>query len=121
MSLIQKVLQHFLQHLALALSFRFSFSVGRSVSLPSVGTLFPVDAGKFQPRLLQFKGLGKKYVRMVQVALAARLEEAAELPRGRLGAPEDLAGPIVFLASDMAAYVTGAALLVDGGMYVNLQ
>ena len=42
-------------------------------------------------------------------------------PLGRLGAPEDLAGPIVFLASDMAAYVTGAALLVDGGMYVNLQ
>ena len=45
----------------------------------------------------------------------------ARTPLGRLGAPEDLAGPIVFLASDMAAYVTGAALLVDGGMYVNLQ
>ncbi|QQV77331.1 SDR family oxidoreductase [Sphingomonas aliaeris] len=43
------------------------------------------------------------------------------VPLGRLGAPDDLAGPIVFLASDMAAYVTGAALLVDGGMYVNLQ
>lgn len=42
-------------------------------------------------------------------------------PLGRLGQPEDLAGPIVFLASDMAAYVTGAALLVDGGMFVNLQ
>ena len=42
-------------------------------------------------------------------------------PLGRLGMPEDMAGPIVFLASDMAAYVTGAALLVDGGMYVNLQ
>lgn len=42
-------------------------------------------------------------------------------PLGRLGQPEDLVGPIVFLASDMAAYVTGAALLVDGGMFVNLQ
>lgn len=40
---------------------------------------------------------------------------------GRLGAPEDIAGPVVFLASDMARYVTGAALLVDGGMFVNLQ
>ena len=39
----------------------------------------------------------------------------------RLGQPEDMVGPIVFLASDMAAYVTGAALLVDGGMFVNLQ
>jgi len=46
---------------------------------------------------------------------------AARVPLGRLGEPEDLAGPIVFLASDMARYVTGAALLVDGGAYVNLQ
>ncbi|UZK64677.1 SDR family NAD(P)-dependent oxidoreductase [Sphingomonas sp. M1-B02] len=43
------------------------------------------------------------------------------IPLGRLGEAEDLAGPIVFLASDMAAYVTGAALLVDGGAFVNLQ
>jgi L-rhamnose 1-dehydrogenase len=43
------------------------------------------------------------------------------VPLGRLGVPEDLAGPVVFLASDMARYVTGAALLVDGGMFVNLQ
>jgi len=43
------------------------------------------------------------------------------VPLGRLGRPEDLGGPIVFLASDMAAYVTGAALLVDGGAFVNLQ
>lgn len=46
---------------------------------------------------------------------------AGRIPLGRLGAPEDLAGPIVFLASDLAAYVTGAALLVDGGAFVNLQ
>jgi len=43
------------------------------------------------------------------------------IPLGRLGAPDDLVGPIMFLASDLAAYVTGAALLVDGGMFVNLQ
>jgi L-rhamnose 1-dehydrogenase len=43
------------------------------------------------------------------------------VPLGRLGQPEDLVGPITFLASDMARYVTGAALLVDGGAYVNLQ
>src|SRR5258706_2895856 len=45
----------------------------------------------------------------------------ARTPLGRLGRPEDVADPIVFLASDMARYVTGAALLVDGGMFVNLQ
>ena len=45
----------------------------------------------------------------------------ARIPLGRLGEADDLAGPIIFLASDMAQYVTGAALLVDGGAFVNLQ
>jgi L-rhamnose 1-dehydrogenase len=43
------------------------------------------------------------------------------IPVGRLGQPDDLAGPVVFLASDEAAYVNGADLLVDGGLFVNLQ
>ncbi|MGK6320738.1 SDR family NAD(P)-dependent oxidoreductase [Sphingomonas sp. DT-204] len=45
----------------------------------------------------------------------------SRVPLGRLGQPEDMVGPTVFLASDLARYVTGAALLVDGGMFVNLQ
>jgi L-rhamnose 1-dehydrogenase len=53
--------------------------------------------------------------------LAKRERMAARIPLGRLGEPEDLAGPILFLASDAARYVTGAALLVDGGAFVNLQ
>ncbi len=52
---------------------------------------------------------------------AKRTSMEARVPLGRLGQPEDMVGPIIFLASDMAAYVTGAALLVDGGMFVNLQ
>ena len=43
------------------------------------------------------------------------------IPLGRLGQPDDLVGPTVFLASDLARYVTGASLLVDGGAFVNLQ
>lgn len=43
------------------------------------------------------------------------------IPLGRIGAPEDVADPVVFLASDAARYVTGASLLIDGGMFVNLQ
>jgi NAD(P)-dependent dehydrogenase (short-subunit alcohol dehydrogenase family) len=36
-------------------------------------------------------------------------------PLGRVGQPEELIGPVVFLASDMASYVTGVTLPVDGG------
>jgi len=43
------------------------------------------------------------------------------IPLGRFGTPEDVAKVVAFLASDMAGYVTGAALLVDGGLFVNLQ
>jgi L-rhamnose 1-dehydrogenase len=43
------------------------------------------------------------------------------IPLGRLGEPADVASAVVFLASDMARYITGAALLVDGGLFVNLQ
>ncbi|TDV20932.1 SDR family NAD(P)-dependent oxidoreductase [Paraburkholderia caballeronis] len=43
------------------------------------------------------------------------------IPLGRLGQPDDVAECVVFLASDRARYVTGAALLVDGGLFVNLQ
>jgi NAD(P)-dependent dehydrogenase (short-subunit alcohol dehydrogenase family) len=37
------------------------------------------------------------------------------LPIGRVGRPEDLAGIVAFLASDRAAFITGAAINVDGG------
>lgn len=36
-------------------------------------------------------------------------------PLGRVGRPEELVGPVVFLASDMASYVNGVTLPVDGG------
>jgi 3-oxoacyl-[acyl-carrier protein] reductase len=44
-----------------------------------------------------------------------RREIEASIPRGRLATPEEIAGPIVFLASDLAANVTGEVLNVNGG------
>jgi len=37
-------------------------------------------------------------------------------PLGRLGDPEDVAGAVRFLCSDEASFITGAVLLVDGGL-----
>jgi 2-deoxy-D-gluconate 3-dehydrogenase len=42
-------------------------------------------------------------------------EILGRIPLGRWGLPADLGGPVVFLASDAASYVTGHALAVDGG------
>ncbi|TIW73308.1 MAG: SDR family oxidoreductase, partial [Mesorhizobium sp.] len=42
-------------------------------------------------------------------------EDVAALKR--LGAPEDIIGPVLFFASDLSAFVTGQALNVDGGIY----
>ena len=39
----------------------------------------------------------------------------ARTPMGRVGQAEELVGPVVFLASAMASYVTGVTLPVDGG------
>jgi len=48
----------------------------------------------------------------------ARAEMAARIPLGRLGTPADVAGAVVFLLSDAAAYVTGAVLRVNGGLHM---
>jgi NAD(P)-dependent dehydrogenase (short-subunit alcohol dehydrogenase family) len=43
------------------------------------------------------------------------MREAANRPLGRVGTPDDVANAVLFLASPMASWITGAALVVDGG------
>ncbi|MBV9354624.1 MAG: glucose 1-dehydrogenase [Chloroflexi bacterium] len=55
---------------------------------------------------------------MVKLFASGVLDEGkmvARTPLGRVGTPEDVVGPAVFLASDDAAFVTGTTLTVDGG------
>ena len=49
---------------------------------------------------------------------AAKATLLEDIALGRLGRPEDVAGAALFLASDLAAYITGQVLVVDGRMVI---
>ena len=53
-------------------------------------------------------------------ALAAEARERVreQIPLGRLGMPEDVAGIVAFLASEEAGYITGQIIRVNGGLYM---
>ena len=58
----------------------------------------------------------------IETAMTQKLPEAARseilkrIPLGTTGLPEDVANGVLFLASDLARYITGHVLVIDGGM-----
>lgn len=55
---------------------------------------------------------------MAEEAVDAKEAFAKRIPLGRKGEPKDIAEAVAFLASDKASYITGATLLVDGGLTI---
>jgi 3-oxoacyl-[acyl-carrier protein] reductase len=58
--------------------------------------------------------------KQVELGIPDQMRQMAAqfIPLGRAGTPEEAAGPVLFLASPLSDYVTGALLLVTGGSYV---
>lgn len=60
-------------------------------------------------------GMLRDEARQLGQGEAGFLAEAADRPLRRMGQPSEIAAAVVWLASDEASYVTGAALVIDGG------
>ncbi len=57
---------------------------------------------------------------LIDTDMTAGMEQdqmGTRIPLGRIGRPEDVAGVVVFLCSELSAYMTGEVLVVDGGLY----
>ena len=64
------------------------------------------------------KDLIERRAKRMGVSYAEALASSvSQIPKGRLGSPEDVGRVVAFLASDEAAYLTGNFIRVDGGLY----
>lgn len=74
----------------------------------------------FPERLIRDKEKGVTAASGVVIGIpkAAREALAQQVPLGRPGTPEEAAGPVLFLAAPLADYLTGAVILVTGGVYM---
>ncbi|MDA1095994.1 MAG: SDR family NAD(P)-dependent oxidoreductase [Chloroflexi bacterium] len=77
-----------------------------------------IRANVVVPGVTDTPGIHKSYSTEGHDVAAGLAKAAALSPLGRVGRPEDLAEAVTFLCSDRAEFVTGATIVVDGGMTV---
>jgi len=108
-------------NIASLLSFQGGITVpGYAAAKGGVAQLTKAFANEWAPHGIQVNAIAPGYMATDNTtalrADAGRSEQILQrIPAGRWGAPEDLAGPVVFLASAASNYVTGHVLVVDGG------
>lgn len=98
----------------------FSNSIAYTASKGAVAQMTKAMAVEFAPRGIRVNAVAPGFVATAMTqptrddpARVALLTQ--RIPLGRFAAPDEIADPVLFLASDAARYVTGAILLVDGG------
>ncbi|MGI6853689.1 SDR family NAD(P)-dependent oxidoreductase [Mesorhizobium sp. 1B3] len=95
-------------------------SAAYTASKGAVVQLTKALAAEFAPRGIRVNGIAPGVMRTPMTVESLSRENVRtallrHIPMARPGEPEELAGPAVFLASDLASYVTGVMLPVDGG------
>lgn len=105
-------------------------SIASSIGIPNVVGYSPSKGAVKQLTQALAVELAKDGIRVnaiapgvIETPMTSYTREAPErlgkfmvrTPMGRVGQPEELVGPVIFLASDMSSYVTGVTLAVDGG------
>jgi NAD(P)-dependent dehydrogenase (short-subunit alcohol dehydrogenase family) len=92
-----------------------------NASKGGVNMLTRTLAVEWAPYNIRVNAFSPAYMEVVMPGAKSEHDEAKEqsirelTPLGRRGKPEELVGPVVFLASDASSYVTGEVLMVDGG------
>jgi NAD(P)-dependent dehydrogenase (short-subunit alcohol dehydrogenase family) len=93
--------------------------VAYGVSKAALHHLVRCAGAEYAPRKVRVNGVAPGYVRTPR--LNVRLDEEAwaaiakVIPIGRPATPAEIAGPLLFLASDLSAHMTGQMIAVDGG------
>lgn len=95
-------------------------SAAYTASKGAVIQLTKALAAEFAPRGIRVNGIAPGVMRTPMTVESLSRDDVREallrhIPMARPGEPEELAGPAVFLASNLASYVTGVMLPVDGG------
>ncbi len=99
-------------------------NAGYDAAKGAVDSLTRAMALDLAPDRIRVNGLGVGAIRTWRhdaPEIAATLpERAAGIPLGRLGAGEEVANAVAFLASEASSYITGAILYIDGGLTAQL-
>lgn len=93
---------------------------GYAASKGAIGQLTMAFANEWASKGVNVNAIAPGYISTDNTeALRADADRStsilSRIPAGRWGEPEDFAGPIVFLCSEAAAYMSGSIMLVDGG------
>lgn len=95
------------------------FGAPYAAAKAAVLSLTQTAAIELGPHGIRVNAVAVGTIKVPQNKTRAPTEDTAEtkatLPVGRRGVPEDVAGPVLFLLSDLAAFVTGSVLTADGG------